>query len=310
MPFVKLSYDVVEGRRDGEVRATCADAVPYPKQGMPPFSELRYAIRGRKENRRETGNRRAGISADARGNLQEELPAPAFEPEPGPGAQLDEDVDDEPPVDATPSEDGASEGGEEFDTGDAGVSLEQMTQAVERGNADLREEAKEELRQNRTYGEQCRAYVEECIREAAAAEVQTKLAQRVAEWRAQIQPHIDAVDRQPSFDVDQRGREIVERVEISQGSTEFHDIVEGQERHDVCKTFAAILHAASKGNIVLEQKDDIGLGSLRLSRSFPTSAGGEENAPNEVIGRKRSDICDQSHRQPLQAVASPNMTSS
>ena len=52
-----------------------------------------------------------------------------------------------------------------------------------------------------SYEERCRAHVEALMAAAAAAEVQTELAARVAGWRAKIGPALAAQDARGEFDI-------------------------------------------------------------------------------------------------------------
>eukprot|EP00887_Chlorella_sp_A99_P001915 scaffold18.g1915.t1 len=137
-----------------------------------------------------------------------------------------------------------------------------------------------------SYEELCRTHIEAFISAAAAAEVQTDLAARVAGWRSKVQPVLEEEDARPEFDIHQVGEAILARMDDLSaatgappaaggddgGSTEppplrFGQVVSGvgssassadpggqaglpaEQRYLVSRTFSSLLQLVNNGNV-------------------------------------------------------------
>lgn len=61
----------------------------------------------------------------------------------------------------------------------------------------------QQLGEGASYEDKCRAHIEALMAAAAAAEVQTELAARVASWRAKMDPALAEQDARGDFDIHQ-----------------------------------------------------------------------------------------------------------
>ncbi|GBG63417.1 hypothetical protein CBR_g38039 [Chara braunii] len=116
------------------------------------------------------------------------------------------------------------------------------------------------------YEDLCRAQIDEMLKSAAAAEVQSELAARVAEWKTKIEPALEVQDARPEFDIHAYGERLLDRLEVATATqgiaasqqksngkkSSFSNLVSGFKKYDVSRSFAAMLQLVNNGNIKLE----------------------------------------------------------
>jgi len=108
-----------------------------------------------------------------------------------------------------------------------------------------------------SYEEQVRAHVEACLAAAADAEATSELQQRVAGWRARIEPALAEQEARPAFDIHAVGAEVVGKLEaaaVAGGAPEalcvpFSRLMEGDPSFAVARAFSAMLQLVNSGNV-------------------------------------------------------------
>eukprot|EP00271_Cylindrocystis_brebissonii_P009216 TRINITY_DN2390_c0_g1_i1.p1 TRINITY_DN2390_c0_g1~~TRINITY_DN2390_c0_g1_i1.p1 ORF type:complete len:1016 (+),score=208.68 TRINITY_DN2390_c0_g1_i1:408-3050(+) len=164
-----------------------------------------------------------------------------------------------------------------------GVPFFSMRSGCDRWGAPLSE--KVEVSWESSYEELLRAHIDAMLQKAAAAEVQTGVTARVAQWKDRIGPAIEEQDARPPFDIHAYGKRILTSLQehAANPRTEtdypesfgqesprasFLDIVQGPERYEVSRLFSAMLQLVNNGNIEL----DCSPPSSSLSTSRPASS--------------------------------------
>ncbi|CAL5337900.1 unnamed protein product [Camellia sinensis] len=106
----------------------------------------------------------------------------------------------------------------------------------------------------------CRSHLDALLASIAETEKQTELAARVSTWKQRIENNLEeqASDSRPPFDIHEYGERILEKLSLdadSGNAMSFADVVRGQEKHDVARTFSALLQMVNNGNVDLERGD-------------------------------------------------------
>ncbi|CAL1397272.1 unnamed protein product [Linum trigynum] len=103
----------------------------------------------------------------------------------------------------------------------------------------------------------CRSHLDALLANIAESEKQTELAARVSSWKQKIEQNLEVQDSRPPFDIHVYGDRILDKFSL-ESETEtiksFADIVMGQEKHDVARSFSAMLQLVNDGDIDLEKK--------------------------------------------------------
>ncbi|XP_038972053.1 condensin-2 complex subunit H2-like [Phoenix dactylifera] len=90
----------------------------------------------------------------------------------------------------------------------------------------------------------------------AETEKQTELATRVSTWKERIEHTSEEQDTHPPFDIHLYGERILDKLSFkvdSGGSMSSMDVVMGQPKHDVARTFSALLQLVNNGNVDLQR---------------------------------------------------------
>jgi len=139
-----------------------------------------------------------------------------------------------------------------------------------------------------SYAELVRAHVESCLASAAASEVQSELAGRVAGWRARIEPALAEQEARPGFDIHKAGAEVVSALTEAGGGlvpedwtptpetpepppaqpASFSAMFAGQPAYAVARAFAATLQLVNSGNVALQEGGGGGEGGCPTSFSL------------------------------------------
>ncbi|KAJ6323420.1 hypothetical protein OIU76_010847 [Salix suchowensis] len=91
----------------------------------------------------------------------------------------------------------------------------------------------------------CRSHLDALLANIAETEKQTELAARISSWKQKIEQNLEEQDSHPPFDIHAYGGRIVGKLSLETDSKKhvmaFTDVVKGQEKHDVARTFSALL---------------------------------------------------------------------
>lgn len=102
----------------------------------------------------------------------------------------------------------------------------------------------------------CRSHLDSLLASLAETERQTELAARVSTWKQRIEQNLEEQDSHPAFDIHEYGARVLGKL-YEEGDTKktmsFGDVVKGQEKHDVARSFSALLQLVNNGDVELEQ---------------------------------------------------------
>ncbi|KAF5752186.1 hypothetical protein HS088_TW01G00093 [Tripterygium wilfordii] len=98
----------------------------------------------------------------------------------------------------------------------------------------------------------CRSHLDALLASIAENEKQTELAARVSSWKQKIEHNLEEQDSRPPFDIHDYGERIILSLE-GDNATSFADVVKGQEKHDVARTFSALLQLVNNGDVDLDR---------------------------------------------------------
>ncbi|XVE82175.1 hypothetical protein DITRI_Ditri15bG0125800 [Diplodiscus trichospermus] len=107
----------------------------------------------------------------------------------------------------------------------------------------------------------CRSHLDALLASIAESEKQTELAARVSSWKQKIEHNLEEQDSHPPFDIHEYGERILDKLslEADNGNVmSFTDVVKGQEKHDVARTFSALLQLVNNGDVALDRGGDHG----------------------------------------------------
>lgn len=102
----------------------------------------------------------------------------------------------------------------------------------------------------------CRSHLDGLLAMITETEKQTELAARVSTWKQRIEQTLKEQDRRPVFDIHQYGERIMDKLSLEaddSGSLAFTDVVVGQPKHEVARTFSALLQLVNNGNVDLQR---------------------------------------------------------
>ncbi|KAL7123814.1 hypothetical protein ABFS83_14G007500 [Erythranthe nasuta] len=101
----------------------------------------------------------------------------------------------------------------------------------------------------------CRSHLDDLLATFTENEKQAELATRVSTWKQRIERSLDEQDARPPFDIHKYGENVLSKLTVERdgekGSLSFGDVVKGQEKHDVARTFSALLQLVNDGDIDL-----------------------------------------------------------
>ncbi|KAK1408630.1 hypothetical protein QVD17_40565 [Tagetes erecta] len=98
----------------------------------------------------------------------------------------------------------------------------------------------------------CRSHLDSLL--IAETEKQSALAARVSTWKQRIEQNMEEQDARPPFDIHEYGQRTLDKLSLDSdvsNSLSFTDVVRGQEKHDVARTFSALLQLVNNGNVEL-----------------------------------------------------------
>ncbi|WCJ23457.1 Condensin-2 complex subunit H2 [Euphorbia peplus] len=130
----------------------------------------------------------------------------------------------------------------------------------------------------------CRSHLDALLANIAETENQTELAARVSSWKHKIEHNLEEQDSRPPFDIHVYGERILEKLSLEDDSSNtmsFSDIVNGQEKHDVARTFSALLQLVNNGDVNLERREEAGNSTcFTATKPFHVHLLNREKRPN------------------------------
>nr|GMD79116.1 condensin-2 complex subunit H2 [Ipomoea batatas] len=102
----------------------------------------------------------------------------------------------------------------------------------------------------------CRSHLDSLLANLAETEHQTELAARVSTWKQRIEHNLNEQESHPPFDIHEYGEKVLSKLSLEENSgsgVSFSDIVAGQEKHDVARTFSALLQLVNNGDVDLQR---------------------------------------------------------
>ncbi|KAH9618722.1 hypothetical protein KSS87_005474 [Heliosperma pusillum] len=92
----------------------------------------------------------------------------------------------------------------------------------------------------------CRAHLDALLASISENEKQTELAARVSTWKQRIENDLEEEDLRPPFDIHIYGDTVLDKLSMDDGVMDmsFTNVVKGQEKHDIARTFSALLQLA------------------------------------------------------------------
>lgn len=102
----------------------------------------------------------------------------------------------------------------------------------------------------------CRSHLDALLASIAETEKQTELATRVSTWKQRIEQTLEEQDSHPPFDIHRYGDVVLDRLSLEAdtgANMTFTDVVKGQPKHDVARTFSALLQLVNNGDVELQK---------------------------------------------------------
>ncbi|XP_011071435.1 condensin-2 complex subunit H2 isoform X2 [Sesamum indicum] len=101
----------------------------------------------------------------------------------------------------------------------------------------------------------CRSHLDALLATLAENEKQTELATRVSTWKQRIEQNLEEQDARPPFDIHKYGERVLDKLSVEgdggNDALSFGEVVKGQEKHDVARTFSALLQLVNNGDVDL-----------------------------------------------------------
>ncbi|CAI9779746.1 unnamed protein product [Fraxinus pennsylvanica] len=104
----------------------------------------------------------------------------------------------------------------------------------------------------------CRSHLDSLLASLAETEKQTELATRVSTWKQRIEQNLEEQDTRPPFDIHEYGDRVLDKLSMEGDEGKimsFGDVVMGQDKHDVARTFSALLQLVNNGDVDLARDD-------------------------------------------------------
>ncbi|XP_057957889.1 condensin-2 complex subunit H2 [Malania oleifera] len=114
----------------------------------------------------------------------------------------------------------------------------------------------EDPNSHRSLEDLCRAHLDALLASIAETEKETALAARVSTWKHKIEHNLEEQDSHPPFDIHEYGEKILDKLALevdNRNAVSFSDIVSGREKHDVARTFSALLQLVNNGSVALDK---------------------------------------------------------
>ncbi|TQE06583.1 hypothetical protein C1H46_007825 [Malus baccata] len=102
----------------------------------------------------------------------------------------------------------------------------------------------------------CRSHLDALLASIAETEKQTELAARVSTWKQKIEYNLEGQESHPAFDIHDYGERILDRLSFepdNENVLSFADVVKGQQKYDVARSFSALLQLVNNGDVELDR---------------------------------------------------------
>ncbi|KAG6468951.1 condensin-2 complex subunit H2-like [Zingiber officinale] len=102
----------------------------------------------------------------------------------------------------------------------------------------------------------CRSHLDALLANIAETQTQTELAARVSTWKQRIEHTLEEEETRPPFDIHLYGERIMDKAfskADADGCISFSNIVNGQPKHEIARTFSALLQLVNNGNVDLQK---------------------------------------------------------
>ncbi|BAT80288.1 Condensin-2 complex subunit H2 Chromosome-associated protein [Vigna angularis] len=105
----------------------------------------------------------------------------------------------------------------------------------------------------------CRSHLNALLASIAETEKQTEMAARVSTWKQRIEHNLEEQESHPPFDIQDYGERILDKFSLlsleasSSRVLSFSDLVKGQEKYDVARSFSSLLQLVNNGEVALER---------------------------------------------------------
>ncbi|XP_061369337.1 condensin-2 complex subunit H2 isoform X2 [Gastrolobium bilobum] len=102
----------------------------------------------------------------------------------------------------------------------------------------------------------CRSHLNALLASIAETEKQTEMAARVSTWKQRIEHNLEEQEAHPPFDIRDYGERILDKLSLEASSScalSFSDLVQGQEKYDVARSFSSLLQLVNNGEVDLER---------------------------------------------------------
>ncbi|XP_061991465.1 condensin-2 complex subunit H2 isoform X2 [Rosa rugosa] len=102
----------------------------------------------------------------------------------------------------------------------------------------------------------CRSHLDALLASIAENEKQTELAARVSTWKQKIEHNLEEQESHPPFDIQDYGERILDRLSLEpedRNVLPFSDVIKGQGKYDVARSFSALLQLVNNGNVELDR---------------------------------------------------------
>ncbi|XP_050371830.1 condensin-2 complex subunit H2 isoform X2 [Argentina anserina] len=104
--------------------------------------------------------------------------------------------------------------------------------------------------------ELCRSHLDTLLASIAENEKQTELAARVSSWKQKIEHNLEEQESHPPFDIQDYGERIIDRISVEpedRNVLPFSEVVKGQGKYDVARSFSALLQLVNNENVELDR---------------------------------------------------------
>ncbi|GMH08291.1 hypothetical protein Nepgr_010131 [Nepenthes gracilis] len=142
---------------------------------------------------------------------------------------------------------------------------------------------KEDPKSQGTLEDLCRAHLDSLLASLAESEKQTELAARVSTWKQGIELDLEEQDSRPPFDIQEYGERLLDKLSRKGKSMSFADIIMGQQKHDIARSFTAMLQLVNDRKIDVDGSGEAGKFLCYTSmNSFYVQLVGHDIRPNKM----------------------------
>ncbi|XP_045792419.1 condensin-2 complex subunit H2-like [Trifolium pratense] len=107
----------------------------------------------------------------------------------------------------------------------------------------------------------CRSHLNALLASIAETEKQTEMAARISTWKQRIEHNLEEQESHPPFDIRDYGERILGKLSLEESSSSvmpFSNLVVGQVKYDVSRSFSSLLQLVNNGEVDLQRHDVAG----------------------------------------------------